>query len=89
MDRSKRGVLHCSKFALTHFISPSYWGAPQYDLQGAFVQIGMVTGNTAYGGQTLGDQMLVLNDMPALQTHRQLFVGGDLGIPGMVQGPGT
>ena len=57
-------------------------------MQGAFTQIGMVTGSTVFGGQAIGDQTLVLNDMPALQTHRQLFVGGNLGIPGVVQGPG-
>ena len=77
-----------SKYSLTQFISPSIWGASIENLQGAFTQIGMVTGSTVFGGQAIGGQSLVLNDMPALQTHRQLFVGGNLGIPGVVQGPG-
>ena len=62
------------------------------DLKGAFRQIGMMSGETAFGGKTgqgepIGTTPLVFNDVPNLQNHTQVFIKGSLGIPGLSQGP--
>ena len=61
------------------------WGVSV--LKGAFRQIGMVKGGTQFVGTSFGTDPLVLNSVPILQNHMQLFIEGSLGIPGLVQGP--
>ena len=68
-------------------IDPSDWGLDRSQLKGAFRQIGMVKGPTVFGGVQFGTDPLVLNSVPILQNHTQLFIKGSLGIPGLVQGP--
>ena len=63
----------------------SNWGVSV--LKGAFRQIGMVKGETQFVGTSFGTDPLVLNSVPILQNHTQLFIKGSLGIPGLVQGP--
>ena len=71
----------------------TFWGVSRNDLRGAFRQIGMVTGGSAFGGsqsgRPFGEIPLILNDIPNLQNHAELFIQGSLGIPGLVQGPGS
>ena len=54
-------------------------------MKGAFRQIGMVKGETQYGG-AVGTDPLVMQEAPNLQAHSELFVKGSLGSPGLVQG---
>ena len=60
------------------------WGVSV--LKGAFRQIGMVKGGTQFGGTLFGADPIVLNNVPILQNHTQLFIKGSLGIPGLVHG---
>ena len=57
------------------------------DLRGAFRQLGMVYGNLISGGTIYGTDPLVMNGIPNLQPHAQVFIKGSLGIPGLSQGP--
>ena len=68
-------------------IDATDWGLSRSQLKGAFRQIGMVKGPTVYGGVQYGTDPLVMNAVPILQNHTQLFIKGSLGIPGLVQGP--
>ena len=68
-------------------IDPANWGVSQYELKGAFRQVGMVKGATQFVGTSFGTDPLVMNNVPILQNHTQLFIKGSLGIPGLVQGP--
>ena len=78
-----------SKYSLLRFLNPSSWGSSANDLRGAFRQIGMLTGPTAFGvAKYWGRPPFTFNDAPSLHTHNQLFITGSLGIPGLVQGPG-
>ena len=78
-----------SRYALLAYNSPSNWGADPNNLMGAVACMGMVTGQTAFGGQTMGATPVVLNRPPGLQNKHQLFIRGSLGMPGAhVQVPG-
>ena len=68
-------------------INPENWGVSRSQLKGAFRQIGMVKGETQFGGTVYGTNPIVMNSVPILQNHTQLFIKGSLGIPGLVQGP--
>ena len=55
---------------------------PQYQ-NTYFRQSGMVYGELDFGGAVHGTDPLVMNGMPNLQAHTQVFIKGSLGIPGL------
>ena len=64
---------------LSGIADPVGWGACRDDLRGAFRHIGMVSGGTVYGGRVnpgapVGTTPLVMNDVPSLQAHTQVFI---------------
>ena len=67
--------IHSNK-SLDNFISATFWGADPNNLMGAFASMGMVTGGTAFGGHTIGENPIVLNHPPDLQSRHQLFIKG-------------
>ena len=49
----------------------------------------MVTGFSAFGTTSFGEVPFSLNGVPVLENHRELFIEGSLGVPGLMQGPGS
>ena len=79
-----------SEWTLLFSLDPAIsWGVSRDDLRGAFRQIGMVTGFSVAAGRNFGETPMTLRDIPILQNNRELFIQGSLGIPGLVQGPGS
>ena len=84
------GCYIASEWTLQFSLDPlERWGVRRDDLRGAFRQIGMVTGFSVGATSTNGETPFTLTDLPILQNHRELFIQGSLGIPGLVQGPGS
>lgn len=74
--------------ALKH-LTPGYFG-PDFDPsdpRDAGRQLGMREGTSAHSVPNHGPQTLTMNRMPKMEPHLQLFIHGDLGLPGTCVGP--
>ena len=72
-----------TKFSLLNFNDLSNWGARADDLRGVFAQIGMLTGSTLYEGNSSPDPITFHNAPDLSETRTQLFIKGNLGLPGV------
>ena len=73
-----------SERSLIDFADPAMWGADAHDLRYIYLpKNGMLTGLTVFGGDGFGQTPLIFNSFPLLtDPHSQLFIKGNLGIPG-------
>ena len=87
---AEEGCYIASEWTLQYSLDPEiFWGVSRDNLRGAFRQMGGVSGYSVGSGRNFGDTPFTLRDLPVLENHRELFIQGSLGIPCLVQGPGS
>ena len=84
------GCYIASDGTLQHSLDPYIlWGVSNTKLRVAFRQMGMVTRFSVGRQELVGRTLFIFRGIPVLQHHRELFIQGSLGNPGLVQGPGS
>ena len=60
----------------------------RHDLKDAYRQLGVLYGSSPHTDRERGINSMTMNQTPNLHTHNNLFIKGNLGVPGACFGPG-